>query len=172
MSARKTAPARPVRDAFSQRLPYKAAALFFALVLWFFVSAEEPTELEVPVRFAPRLDESLKQPTGAPAFRAVVTGKGRELLKLLATPPTLRPSFGASTRADTKIEFAVSDVRLPQDVEAIVRELRPRTAQLHFLRAKESGKPAAIGAASTASAADSIPSDSIAVRDTSGSLRP
>ena len=41
---------RHIKAAFTQRLGYKAAALFFAVVLWFVVSAEEPSEELVPVR--------------------------------------------------------------------------------------------------------------------------
>ena len=123
-----------VADAFTQRLPYKAAALFFALVLWFAVSSEEPTEMEVPVRFSPRVDSLVGQPRDAPAFRAVVAGRGRELLKLLASPPVLRPSFGPDTRAEMRIELSPADVHLPRNVEASVRDLRPRSAVLHFDR--------------------------------------
>ena len=50
---------RRLRQAVTERLHFKLAALFFSCVLWLVVSAEEPTEQVVQIVVAPRLDSSL-----------------------------------------------------------------------------------------------------------------
>lgn len=120
---------------FTERLGYKAAALFFAVVLWFVVSAEEPAEDWVAVRFAPVLDRSLDLVSDPPAIRARVTGRGRELLKLYAAQPVLRPSFGAGVPDTVRLELRSADVDVPAGVNAVVRELRPRSIRVVFQRA-------------------------------------
>ena len=60
--------------AATERLPYKAAALFLAIVLWLVVSAEEPTEDLVPVRLALLLDSALVLQGEPPTVRALVVG--------------------------------------------------------------------------------------------------
>lgn len=122
---------------FTERLGYKAAALFFAIVLWFIVSAEEPAEDWVAVRFAPALDRSLDMVSAPPAIRARVTGRGRELLKLYAAEPIVRRSFGADVPDTVRVELRPSDVDVPAGVVAVVRELRPRAFHVVFRRVPE-----------------------------------
>jgi hypothetical protein len=117
---------------FTTRLPYKAAAIFFALVLWLVVSAEEPAEQLVEVRFAPVLDSSLQLVGNRPGIRALVAGPARELLKLYTTPPTVRRAFGAGTSDSIRIELRASDVSLPDGVSARVLDVQPRALQLRF----------------------------------------
>ena len=73
---------RKIVAAFTERLLYKAAALFLALVLWLSVSFEEPTEQIVAVRFAPQLDSSVVLAGPRPQFSALVIGRAREVFKL------------------------------------------------------------------------------------------
>lgn len=119
-----------IRAVLTDRLGYKAAALFLAVTLWIFVSAEEPTELEVPVRWSPRTDASIERVEGAPAFRARIAGRGRELLRLYASPPVLRPLINAGTAGRRHVDVRVSDVRLPPDVDAVVKEITPRSFEV------------------------------------------
>src|SRR5262245_53986606 len=84
---------RRLRAAFTERLGYKAAALFFAVVLWFVVSAEEPSEELVPVRLEVDFDSTRILATPRPAIRALVAGRARDLIKLYDTPPVVRRSF-------------------------------------------------------------------------------
>jgi hypothetical protein len=117
---------------FTERLPYKAAAIFFALVLWLVVSAEEPAEQLVDVRFTPVLDSSVQLMGTRPGIRALVAGPARELLKLYTTPPTVRRAFGPGTSDSMRLELRASDVSLPDGVAARVLDVQPRSLQLRF----------------------------------------
>lgn len=130
-------PGRPharhsIRGALTERLPYKFAALFFAIVLWLVVSGEEPTEAVVQVRFEPRTDESLGQASSTVRVRALVEGRGRDILKLFATPPSLQPVFGADTPRRVTYRPNPRDVRLPRDVQVVVRSVAPEEMTVHF----------------------------------------
>ena len=68
---------RWVAEALSERLGYKAAALFLALVLWIVVSAEEPSEELVPVRLVTLHDSTRALVGERPTVRALVVGHRR-----------------------------------------------------------------------------------------------
>ena len=121
--------------AVTERLQLKAAALFFALVLWFMVSATEPSEQLVPVRFTPLLDSTLTLIDPPPQVQALVIGRTRELLKLYATQPTLRRLVDADVPDTVTIELRPTDVDLPAGVQAIVRDVQPRSITLRFATA-------------------------------------
>lgn len=123
---------RRIVAAFTERLQLKAAALFFALVLWFVVSATEPSEQLVPVRFNPLLDSTLTLVEAPPQVQALVIGRTRELLKLYASPPTLRRLVDADVPDTVTIELRPTDVDLPAGVQAIVRDVQPRNITLRF----------------------------------------
>lgn len=123
---------RRIIAAVTERLQLKAAALFFALVLWFVVSATEPSEQLVPVRFTPLLDSTLTLVEAPPQVQALVIGRTRELLKLYATPLTLRRLVDAGVPDTVTIELRPTDVDLPAGVQAIVRDVQPRSITLRF----------------------------------------
>ena len=124
---------RRLRRAVSERQTLKVAAIFFALVLWMVVSAEEPAEELVPVRVAlVPLDSSIQLRTPMPQVRALVVGRGRELLKLYATPPTVRRAIGADVPETMLLELRPQDVDIPPKVDARVRDVQPRAIPLQF----------------------------------------
>jgi len=107
------------------RLPLKLAALFFALVLWLAVSAEEPTEEWVDVRVALVHDSSVTLVDSVPPVQALVVGRGRDLLKLYTTLPVLRRVIEADTATRITLSLRPGDVDLPSNVDARVRDVRP-----------------------------------------------
>lgn len=107
------------------RMPLKLAALFFALVLWLAVSAEEPTEEWVDVRVALVHDSSVTLVDSVPAVQALVVGRGRDLLKLYTTLPVLRRVIDADTATRVTLSLRPGDVDLPSNVDARVRDVRP-----------------------------------------------
>ena len=140
---------RSMREAFMERLPLKLAALFFAIVLWLVVSAEEPTEEVLVVHFTPALDSGVVVVGEVPPVRALILGSGRELLKLYNAPPVIvRRIVGSTAPHDsTRIELGPADVDLPAGVNAVVRDVRPRYITLHLERvapvaAADSAEPA------------------------------
>lgn len=123
---------RWLKAALTERLGYKAAALFFAVVLWFVVSAEEPSEELLPVQLDAAFD-STRVLTGArPEIRALVAGKARDLLKLYHTPPLVRRVVTDDAPDSVAIDLSPSDVYIPPDVDAIVRDVQPRNVVLVF----------------------------------------
>ena len=113
------------------RLPLKLAALFFALVLWLAVSAEEPTEEWVDVRVALIHDSNATLLDSAPPVQALVVGRGRDLLKLYTTLPVLRRSIEGDTSGRFTLTLRPTDVDLPSNVDARVRDVRPAVINLH-----------------------------------------
>ena len=125
---------RSLRAAFTERLGLKLAALFFAIVLWLVVSAEEPTEEIVAVRFAPALDSGVVVAGVVPPVRALVLGSGRELLKLYNAQPVIVRRIPGVTRDSVRVELGPADVDLPAGVNAVVRDVRPRVLTLRLER--------------------------------------
>jgi len=118
--------------AFTERLPYKAAALFFSLVLWLVVSAEETAEDTVPVQLAASTDSTIALVGRPPAMRALVVGRARDLMKIGGRPLVLRRVFTAETPESLRVELRPGDVDLPAGTSVVVRDVQPRAFTLHF----------------------------------------
>jgi hypothetical protein len=119
--------------ALTERLGYKAAALFFAVALWVVASGEETAEQYVPVRFTPVLDRSVRMVGDAPRVRALVAGPTRQLLKLYRDPPTVRRAFGPQTPNAMTVELHAADVELPSGTDQVaVRDVDPHVLALRF----------------------------------------
>jgi len=123
---------RALVAALTERLPYKAAALFFSFVLWLVVSAEETAEEVVPVRLAANLDSSIAIVGRPPAMRALVVGRARDLMKIGNGPLVVRRVFAAETPDSLLVELRPGDVDLPAGTSAVVRDVQPRTFTLRF----------------------------------------
>ncbi len=123
---------RLVKGALTERLMYKAAALFLALVLWLVVSADQPTEEIVPVTFIVQTDSTIVLSTPAPTLRARVVGPLREVLKLYASPPTVQRSVPGSDVDSIRFQLEPRDVIIPAGVNVRVSSLEPSTVLLHF----------------------------------------
>ena len=122
----------PLVAAFTERLPYKAAALFFSLVLWLVVSAEETAEELVPVRLAASTDSSIVVVGRPPVMRALVVGKARDLMKIGDRPLVLRRVFTAETPESVRVELRPGDIDLPSGTSVVVRDVQPRAFTLRF----------------------------------------
>jgi hypothetical protein len=126
-----------LHTAFVERLALKAAAIFFALVLWMVVSAEEPTDEVIPIRFAPVVDSGVMIVGPLPTVRALVLGRGHELLKLYTAPPVIVRHIQGSTAETVTLELGPADVDLPAGVSAVVRDVRPRHVTVQLRRVEE-----------------------------------
>ena len=123
---------RWLKAALTERLGYKGAALFFAVVLWLVVSAEEPSEELVPVRLEAAFDSARILTSGRPVIRALVAGRARELIKLYDTPPVVRRVVTDDAPDSVAVDLRPADVYIPPDVDAIVRDVQPRSLVLVF----------------------------------------
>jgi YbbR domain-containing protein len=113
-------------------LALKSAALLLAVMLWLVVSAREPTAEVIPVRFEPLLEKSLTIAGPLPPMRALVIGQGRDLLKLYSQPPVVRRVINAGSTDTMTVELQPSDVDIPVTIDAIVRDIQPRSILLTF----------------------------------------
>lgn len=123
---------RHLKAVFTERLGYKAAALFFATVLWLVVSAEEPSEELVPVRLEAAFDTQRVLASDRPVIRALVAGRARELIKLYDRPPIVRRAITDDAPDSVAIDLQPADVYIPPDVDAVVRDVQPRNLVLVF----------------------------------------
>ena len=119
--------------ACTERLAYKAAALFFAVALWVVASGGEPVARYVDVRVEPVLDADVTLLDAPPRVRALVVGPAREVMKLYAAAPVVRRAFGESPPDSVRVDLRPVDVDMPSGVNALqVRDVRPRAFTLHF----------------------------------------
>jgi hypothetical protein len=123
---------RRVKSAFTEHLPLKLVAIFFAFVIWLVVSGERPTEMVVPVRVEIGVDTSVTLRGSTPEVRALVVGRGRDLMKLWDTPPTISQRLGSDVPDSLAIMLEVNNVELPPGVAGIVRDVQPRSLRLRF----------------------------------------
>ena len=121
-----------LKAAFTEHLPLKLVALFFAFVVWLVVSGERPTEMVVPVRVAIGVDTAVTLRGPSPEVRALVVGRGRDLMKLWDTPPTISQRLGSDVPDSLAIMLEVNNVELPPGVAGIVRDVQPRSLRLRF----------------------------------------
>lgn len=119
--------------AFTQRLVLKATAIFLAIVLWLVVNAKEPQTRLVSVRFSPTLlDSSLVLREPLPQITAIVAGTPKQLLKLSASPPTIRRPITADAPDTLVLDLRPEDVIMPEGVDAFVTDVLPKRLPLRF----------------------------------------
>jgi len=123
---------RRLRSAFTSHLGLKATAVFIAVVLWFVINAKEPQVQLVPVRFTPVLDSSLVLRDPVPQLQALVAGSPKELIKLASNLPRIRRQITADAPDTLVIDLRPDDVTLPDGVDAVVRDVQPRSVTLRF----------------------------------------
>lgn len=123
---------RRLTAAFTERLALKGMAIFLAVVLWFVVNAKEPQLELVRVRFVVTLDSSLVLRDPPPDLQAVVAGSPRELIKLTSSPPVVRRQITSGAPDTLVLDLRPEDVTLPDGVEAVVRDVQPRSMTLRF----------------------------------------
>ena len=107
--------------------PIKLAALFFAVMLYVAVAAQQPLTQTFPMRLAIAIPpgRSVKQqPAGV---TVVITGKGTEILKLRSFPRVIRKvvpdTFSASV---WHLHLQPSDVDVPKGTDVLVADIVPR----------------------------------------------
>ncbi len=130
---------RSPRDLLLRNWPLKTAALVLAVLLWILVSAEETTSqlVRVPVQLEVPPGLALAKP--APEVRALITGPGRELIKLYSTPPVIRVTVPVGAQPPRwRFDATPAVIQLPANVKVTVQDVEPRyvdiTLDRHFSR--------------------------------------
>ena len=67
-----------------------------------------------------------------PELRAIVAGSPKELIKLTSNPPAIRRNIGADSPDTVVVYLRPDDVTLPEGVDAVVRDVEPRSITLRL----------------------------------------
>ncbi|MEO6878627.1 MAG: hypothetical protein ABI205_09120, partial [Gemmatimonadaceae bacterium] len=87
----------------------------------------------VTVRFQPvLLDSSLVLRDPPAALQAIIAGSPKELIKLSSSPPIIRRQITADAPDTLVVDLRPEDVVLPEGVDAVVRDVQPRSLTLRF----------------------------------------
>jgi YbbR domain-containing protein len=122
---------RRLRAAVTERVGLKVTAIFFASLLWFMLSAEEPTEELRTVRLSLVTDTLVELTSPLPTVRALVAGPRRELLRLDANPPVVRRVIDPNVAENDTLEIRAADVDVGA-ADVRVRDVQPRQIVLQF----------------------------------------
>jgi hypothetical protein len=122
---------RRFASATTEHLAVKFSALFFAVVMWVIVRSEEPSEAWIDVHLALTLDSSVTMASQPPPVQALVSGRGRELLKLYSSAPEVRRSVAMD---DTVFAVHPSDVFTSSEADVKVVDVRPHEVRLPLAR--------------------------------------
>ncbi len=127
---------RRVHEIFVERLGLKLTATAISLMLWFVVSAREPTESYVPVRVVPEMDSARVLLGDPPAMRALVAGRASAVAQLIATPPVISRAVSGIATDSLVLDVAPGDVRIPTELKSEIRvlDVEPRRVTLRFAR--------------------------------------
>jgi hypothetical protein len=116
-----------VGELFTRNWPVKLAALFFSVMLYVAVAAQQPITqlfaLELEVAAPP--GRAIKQ--GPTTISVLLSGRGGELLKLRSLPRVITKSVPDTFSGSLwHIRLQASDVPIPKGVDVQVADLAPR----------------------------------------------
>jgi len=125
--------------------PLKLAALALSIILWVLVASEEATSQLVEVRVEVDLPDELALAKPAPVLRALVTGPGRELIKLYSNPLTIHASIPVTTQPPRwRLVVAPSDVQISRNAHVSIQDVEPRALDFDLDRMARRDVPVAV----------------------------
>lgn len=130
---------------FVRNWPLKLAALALSVILWVLVASEETTSQLVEVRVETDLPDDLALAKPAPVLRALVTGPGRELIKLYANPLTIHAAVPPSAQPPRwRLVVTPSDVLISRNAHVSIQDVEPRSLDFDLDRLAHRDVPVAI----------------------------
>src|SRR2546430_2383789 len=116
---------------FVRNWPIKLAAVFFAIMLYVAVAAQQPLSQTFAMRLAVGIPPGRtvrQQPAGV---AVVIAGKGSEILKLRSFPRVIRKVIPDTFSASLwRIQLQAADVELPKGIDVQVADIRPRDVEI------------------------------------------
>ena len=107
--------------------PIKLAAVFFAIMLYIAVAAQQPLTQSFPLQLAVTVPPGRSLRQEPPGVTVVIAGKGSEILKLRSFPRVIRAAIPDTLSASVwRVHLQPSDVELPKGTEVQVAEITPR----------------------------------------------
>src|SRR5437867_10814544 len=116
---------------FVRNWPIKLAALFFAIMLYVAVAAQQPLSQTFVMRLAIAIPpgRTVRQQTAG--VTVVITGKGSEILKLRSFPRVIRKVIPDTFSTSLwRIQLQAADVELPKGIDVQVADIRPRDVEI------------------------------------------
>ncbi|HKW40492.1 MAG TPA: hypothetical protein VJN39_04520 [Gemmatimonadales bacterium] len=121
MSARSSALQLIVRN-----WPIKLAAMFFAVMLYVAVAAQQPLSQTFTMRLAVAVPPGRSLRLQPPGVSVVITGKGAEILKLRSFPREIRKTVPDTFLATVyHVQLQPTDIDLPKGIDVQI-DIRPR----------------------------------------------
>ncbi len=123
-----------VRDVFLARLGLKALSILIAILLWLIVKGRQPVQDYVMVSVLPTLDSSLVMLETPPPFRALVSGRAVDIVKLHVDPPAIHRIIDGDVPDTLVLDVTPADVRMSAAMAELVRvlDVQPRSVTLRF----------------------------------------
>src|SRR5438046_245199 len=116
---------------FMRNWPIKLAALFFAIMLYVAVAAQQPLSQSFAMRLAIAIPPGRtvrQQPAGV---TVVIAGTGSEILKLRSFPRVIRKVIPDTFSTSLwRIQLQAADVELPKGIGVTVADIRPRDIEI------------------------------------------
>src|SRR3989442_1065598 len=116
---------------FVRNWPIKLAALFFAIMLYVAVAAQQPLSQSFAMRLVIAIPPGRtvrQQPTGV---TVVIAGKGSEILKLRSFPRVIRKVIPDTFSTSLwRIQLPAADLELPQGVRVTKAAIWPRAIEI------------------------------------------
>ncbi len=116
-----------VREALLRHWPLKLAARARAILLWAGVASQEVTSQLVAVRLELDYADTLDVTRPLPTVTALVSGPGREILKLYSTPLVFHSAIPASAvQRPWRLRLTPERLEVPPSAKITVEDVQPR----------------------------------------------
>lgn len=136
-----------LRDALLRHWPLKLTALALSIILWVVVASEETTSQLVSVELELDVAPTLALAAPPPPVRALVTGAGRELIKLYAAPLVVLKAIPPTAQAPRhRLSIAPADIRVPRNADVTIQDVEPREFDVQIDRLFRRTVPVALRA--------------------------
>lgn len=117
-----------LRSAIVTNWPVKVTALVLSGVLWAAVAAEEPQRQLIPVHLVVQPPAGRMLRGAVPAVQAVYFGSTRELIKLYASPPTIRRVIPDTlTGNQFELQLTPQDLVTGKQINVRAEDIQPRS---------------------------------------------
>ncbi len=126
-----------IREALVRHWPLKLAAFALSVLLWAGVASQEVSSQLVAVRLELDWPDSLDLARPLPSVTALVTGPGREILKLYSTPLVIRSAVPESAlRHPWRLRLTPERLQVPASAKVTVEEVEPRDLFVSLSKSK------------------------------------
>ncbi len=111
--------------------PIKLAAVFFAIMLYIAVAAQQPLTQSFALRLAITLPPGRSVKQQPPGVAVVITGKGSEIMKLRSLPRIIRKTVPDTLSTSVwRLHLQPGDVEIPKGTDVQVADITPREVEI------------------------------------------